>query len=226
MSRASLRPLIAVSLPFVLMPLLLWAAHRFAMPKAEPAASYAVHDDHPEEKVTFAADPYDSPEKTRIFRTDYRRHGLLPLFLVVANHGSEPLRLSRMSVQLVTGSRTKLEPIEEDDLLRRLSDSSDLRKQSSGTPGMGVPFPLPKKVKGLVSKEAIEEFESASFQAHAVEPGAQQCGFVFFDIAGIDAPLAGATLYVNGVRDNRGQELMFFELPLGKYAEKTAGGGN
>jgi hypothetical protein len=55
---------------------------------------------------------------------------------------------------------------------------------------LSIPFPT-KKVKGRLSKEAIEEIQNAQFVAKAVEPHGAQVGFLF-DISGISVPLAGA----------------------------------
>jgi hypothetical protein len=40
---------------------------------------------------------------------------------------------------------------------------------------------------------------------------------MFFDVSGISTPLAGANFYLTGVRDSKGNELMYFEIPLEKY---------
>jgi hypothetical protein len=40
---------------------------------------------------------------------------------------------------------------------------------------------------------------------------------MFFDVSGISTPLAGATFYVAGINDAKGNELMYFEIPLEKY---------
>jgi hypothetical protein len=42
-------------------------------------------------------------------------------------------------------------------------------------------------------------------------------GFLFFDIAGISNPLAGANFYLTGVQDAKGTELMYFEIAMEKY---------
>ena len=52
-----------------------------------------------------------------------------------------------------------------------------------------------------------------------MEPHATRGGFLFFDVEGIDDPLAGAHLYVSGLRNSQGQELIFFDIPLEKYLE-------
>ncbi len=40
---------------------------------------------------------------------------------------------------------------------------------------------------------------------------------MFFDVSGISTPLAGASFYLTGVLDAKGNELMYFEIPLEKY---------
>ncbi len=59
--------------------------------------------------------------------------------------------------------------------------------------------------------------EAARFQSRAVEPGGTQTGFLFFDFGETKKSMAGAHLYVTGVRDGGGNELMFFDIPLDKY---------
>jgi hypothetical protein len=55
------------------------------------------------------------------------------------------------------------------------------------------------------------------FKVKAVEPHATRAGFMFFDVSGLENPLAGAALYITGVRDNNGHDLMYFEIPMEKY---------
>jgi len=55
------------------------------------------------------------------------------------------------------------------------------------------------------------------FNAKAVEPHSTQSGFLFFDVSGLSAPLPGAHFYLTGVRDAKGTELMYFEIPFEKY---------
>src|SRR5215469_10910506 len=74
-----------------------------------------------------------------------------------------------------------------------------------------LPFPT-KKVKGTVSKQTQEEITNAQFAARAVEPHATQGGFFFFDISGISSPLPGSRLFLTGVRNAKGNELLYFEV--------------
>ena len=65
-----------------------------------------------------------------------------------------------------------------------------------------MPIPLPKKeVKGGVNRKTWDEIDQAQFAAKAVEPHSTARGFMFFDVADIRNPLAGASFYLMGVRD-------------------------
>src|SRR5271166_4555878 len=188
------------------------AGKEFVMPTAQPAHTYPAHDDHPMEKVTVAVDPYDLETKASIFTVNYRNYGYMPVFFVITNDGDQPVSLVGMQAQLNTKDRSKLFPASMDDLLRRLSHPS--RNDGKVT----LPIPLPKKeVKGGVSRKTWDEIEQAQFGAKAVEPHSTARGFLFFDVTDISHPLAGASFYLMGVHDAKGNELMYFEIPLEKY---------
>jgi hypothetical protein len=192
-------------------PGMLVASKDFVKPVARTAINYPAHDFHRDEQVAVAADPYDKPEKAKIFSVDFAAHGLLPIFFVVTNDGEQPVSIARMEVKLITGNHSKLTPVSTDDLYRRLSNP-----QASTRPSP-VPLPLPHKVKGTISKKEMEEIESSQFAAKAVEPHGTQSGFLFFDVGGISSPLAGANIDITGVDDAKGNELMYFEIPVDKY---------
>jgi hypothetical protein len=80
-----------------------------------------------------------------------------------------------------------------------------------------LPIPLPRHPDTGLPKGGAEEIQNAQFRARAVEPHGTQAGFLFFDIEGISQPLAGAHLYVTGVRDGNGSDLLFFDIPMEKY---------
>ncbi len=185
------------------------------MPEAQPAKTYPAHDEHPLERVAVAVDPYDLADKAKIFSVQYNDIGFLPLFVTVTNDGDQPVQLAGMKAQLVTKSRAKISPAVEDDIARRLT------RPSASTNRYPIPFPT-KKVKGGLSKQAIEEIQNAQFVAKAVEPHSTQSGFLFFDVSEISVPLAGAHFYLTGVRDAKGSELMYFEIPLEKYLSAPA----
>jgi hypothetical protein len=207
------------SLGFVLGSLLVccltaMGAKEFVMPDAHPARTYPAHDEHPQDKVTIAVDPYDVEYKASIFSVNYRNYGLLPVFFIVTNESDQPIALSDMKAELVTVNRSKLSPASTDELVRRLSHPS--RSATSAKP-LPIPLPGSKKVKGAVSQKTMDEIDRSQFEARAVEPHSTARGFLFFDVSDVSNPLAGATFYLTEVRDGKGNDLMYFEIPLEKY---------
>jgi hypothetical protein len=190
-------------------------AKQFVMPVPQPAKTYPARDEHRDEAVTLALDPYDMGDKANIFSVHYNRIGMLPILLVVTNDGDQPVLLAGMKAELVTVDRAKLSPVTPDDIERRLSHPS--------TSANRYPLPFPtKRAKGGVSQETREEIENAQFGAKAVEPHSTQTGFLFFDVQGLPTPLAGAHFYLTGVKNAQGHELMYFEVPLEKYLSAPA----
>jgi len=185
------------------------------LPKAFHANTYPAHEAHEGEKVSIAADPYDMPDKAAIFVVNYKASGLLPLQFIISNDGDQAISLVDMQVELITADRSKIPPATVDDLYRRLSRQKRRGDEPARNP---LPVPLPRsKVKPTVSREAQMEIESMQFLARAVEPHSLQSGFLIFDVQGIPNPLAGARLYVHGLRDADGKELFYFEIPMEKY---------
>jgi hypothetical protein len=193
----------------ILSPLSCYAAKQFVMPEPKPASSYPARDQHASESVTVALDPYDMADKASIFTVPYNQDGFLPIFVVIRNDGDQPITLENMKTEYITVDRIKIPRATEDDLYRRLS-----RPESTPSP---TPLPWPKKVKGGISEKTRDEIDRSQFAAKAVEPHSTQAGFMFFDVSGISTPLAGATFYLSGVDDAKGNELMYFEIPLEKY---------
>ena len=184
-------------------------AKDFVKPAAKPAATYALHDQHSDESVAAGIDPYDDPEKAQIFNVKWAEEGFVPIFLVVTNDSDQPVSLSGMQAQLITSSRDKISAATSDELYRRLAHPN--------ASGPKYPLPFPRtKVKGAVGKKALDEMDAAQFTAKAVEPHSTQAGFVFFDVSGISSPLAGARFYLTGLRDAKGTELLYFEIPFQK----------
>jgi hypothetical protein len=185
------------------------ADKNFVKPSARTAINYPAHDFHRDEQTAIAADPYDTPDKAKIFSVDFAAHGLLPIFFVVTNDGDQPISIARMEIKLITENHSKLTPLSIDDLYRHLSNP-----QSSTRPS---PIPLPHKVKGGISRKQMDEIESSQFAAKAVEPHGTQSGFLFFDIGGISSPLPGANIDITGIADAKGTEMMYFEIPVDNY---------
>ena len=211
MSRSSIRG--AVPAFLLVCAVAAFAAKDFVMPRSYSAKTYPARDEHANEHVTVAADPYDTGDKTaETFVSDYRQHDLLPVLIVVTNDGDQPVSLNSLKVELVTVNRVKLHPATDDDLYRHLAVSP---KRPDG-PRIS-PIPLPRRApRPALSRQVQDEVDRAPFKARAVEAHATQQGFFFFDVEGLSNPLAGARLYVNGVKSD-GKELWYFEIPMEKY---------
>lgn len=190
-----------------------FAGKNFVRPTAKSATSYPAHDFHRDEQVAIAADPYDNAEKAKIFSINFPAYGLMPVFFVVTNDGDQPISIAKMEITLLTANHSKLTPIDTDDLYRRLTNPHMNTRPS--------PLPLPSKVKGTNKKE-MDEVTASQFAARAVEPHTTQSGFMFFDVGGINSPLRGASIDVTGVTDAKGNELMFFEIPVDNYLNAPA----
>jgi hypothetical protein len=204
------RQIVLVAFLALLVPLVLVAGKSFIKPVAKSAFAYPAHDLHRDEKVSIAADPYDNPEKAKIFTTHFAEHGFLPIFFIITNEGDQPVSIANMQIKLITGNHSKLTPIGTEDLYRRLSNPQ-------ANTGTNNPLPFPRKVKGTVSKQTMEEIESSQFAAKAVEPHTTQAGFLYFDVADLNSPLRGATIDISGVDNASGAELLFFEIPMDNY---------
>lgn len=189
-------------------------ARDFVMPRLVPANTMTFRDNHPQEKMTVGADAYDTAAKASLFHPAMLEHSVLPVLVVFTNDGDETVVLSHVHFELVTRDRAKAEPYTLDDLQRAFTA---IRAPSS-RPEDKLPIPMPGKNKahgGLPQKDR-DELEHASFAARAVEPHQGQQGFLFFDVGDLDDPARGARLFVTGVNDARGHELMYFEVPLGR----------
>jgi hypothetical protein len=194
-------------------------AKEFTMPRVERADRLPAHETHGDEKVTIAVQPYTGHDEAETFSAKYSEHDLVPLFFAITNDRGEAISLSDMHVELVTANHTKLTPASTDDVLRRFSRTKRRGDESNRT---RLPIPLPRKGPDTGAPKGIEEeTQAAQFGAHAVEPNSTRAGFFFFDVQGVREPLQGAKLYITGMRDGSGQELMYFEVPLDKATSST-----
>jgi hypothetical protein len=188
----------------------------FSPPPANPASTYPAHESHTDEKVSIAIDPYDNPEKAKIFKIKYQQRGFLPVRLIISNDSDQTLMLNDLKIEYITAKRDKIEPATTDDIYRRVVHLQS-NPQSQKRP---LPLPIPRGgSKSPVSKdakEAVDELDVAQFLPVPVEPHSLRSGFLFFDVSGIDVPEAGAHIYLTGLKSG-GKELFYFDIPLEKY---------
>src|SRR5579864_2409793 len=214
-SRFAHRSVVAAVSAALFFPVMLLASKSFVKPVARAAINYPAHDFHRDSSVAIAADPYDTPDKAKIFSVDFAAHGFLPVFFVVTNDGDQPVSIANMEITLITGNHSKLTPVASEDIFRRITNPQAATRPS--------PIPIPRsKVKGTVGPKERDEIESSQFAAKAVEPHGSQSGFLFFDVGGISSPLSHANIDVTGVADAKGHEMLYFEIPMDNYLSAPA----
>ncbi len=132
------------------------------------------------------------------------------MFLVITNDGDQPIALTSMRAEMVTGGRAKLESLNNDDIFRRVAHISG----SSTAPARVSPIPLPGGNKNKKVQKQYAEIVAANFAAEAVEPHTTKSGFLFFDVFNVKQPTEGAHVYLTGIRDANGTEMMYFDIPV------------
>ena len=187
-------------------------------PPIQPASSYAAVETHPDEKVSIAAEPYDTKEKESIFRVDYLSHGVMPVRLIVTNNGNRPISLRDARILFMTAAGDKIQAAEPEDVERLMT-----RKEREGGK-IPLPGPLPSiKLKPKASNQEIEQdFNAYEYGALVVEPHSTRAGFLFYDVSELDHPLKGAKLHLHKLRDADGNELFYLEIPFDRYLQSKS----
>ncbi len=209
-----LRQLILLTslLPVGLLPIAAAGASRKAPPLADVTA-YPARDTHAKERVTVAAEPFETRSKADFFRLDYPGHSLLPVRVVIRNDGDESVDLNDVRMQFVAADGTKLPAANPDEMNRRLFRFKDIQpKHLPGTPITYHSTPVDKKI---LDDDKDFGFSQATVPAHSTASG-----FLFYDVKDLDdPPLRHAELYVKQMRMNDGKrtELFAFTLPFDKY---------
>jgi len=187
-------------------------------PAIQPATSFAAVEVHEKEKVSIAAEPYDTKQKESIFRVDYLGHGVMPVRLIVTNDGDRPISLRDARILFQTRSGERIQAAEPEDIERLMT-----RKEREGG-RIPMPGPIPTiKLKPKASNKEIEEdFNQFEYQALVVEPHSTRAGFLFYDVSQLDHPLQGAKMHLHELRDATGNELFYFEIPFDTYLKSKS----
>lgn len=138
-------------------------------------------------------------------------YGFLPVLVVISNDGEHVINIEDMKVRYVADRNEGLDSIPGRDLQTWNPKGNQPRPKPRYIPN--VPgLSRPKVKKGPLAQDEIVDRE---LNAPIVPPGASEAGFYYFDIGEKDRPLAGASLYISGLRNmNTGQELFYFEIPF------------
>jgi hypothetical protein len=188
-------------------------AAEHAPPPAGVATSYPAFDQHTDDHVAIAADPYNTKDKASIFRFKYLQYGFMPIRIIVTNNGDKPISLIDARINFITAAGDKIPAAEPEDVQRRLGG---IKRPDSG---YKLPGPLPRigNKSGSKNKDVEEDFHSFEYSAVAVEAHTTRAGFLFYDVDGLANPLAGAKLNLRMLRNADGKELFYFEIPLDKH---------
>lgn len=192
---------------------------RFSPPAAAAAKTYPAHESHDDERVSIAIDPFDMPDKAKIFRINYREKGFLPIRLIISNDSDGYLMLNDLKIEYITAKRDKIEPATTDDIYRRVVH---LKRNPASPPRVPIPLPRDRSPVSKDAKEAVDELDQAQFVPNPVDPHSFRSGFLFFDITGVDPPEAGAHVYLTGLK--LGEKVLFyFDIPMEKYLSYQPG---
>ena len=188
-----------------------WAAGH--PPKAGAASEYADVDTHPQERVSIAADPFDTEDSTRFFRIDYLKYGLLPVRIIITNTGDRPILLDDVRIQFISATNDRIPAATPDEIDRRMNNVSNPMDKYH------FPIPLPK---GKTHNQKIDQdMNDFGFSTLTVEPHTTQAGFLFYDVSGLETPvLRGAEIYVKMVHDADGKDLFAFTISFDKLPKQ------
>jgi hypothetical protein len=170
--------------------------------RAEAASSYPHQTAN---QVTVGAKSFDKSELTEEAfgkKANPLKYGVLPVLVVIENKTKNALDLQYLEVNLVAADGRHASAVPPDQLFNV--------GHSTKRPGINpVPIPIPTSRK----KNPLEapEIVTRAFIAKMLPPGDSASGFFYFEAK----PELGDKLYLNGIRDARsGQELFYFEFPL------------
>ena len=191
-------------------------------PPVKPAAEYPLHETHPDEKVTIAADPCDDPDACKFFRLEYVQHGFLPVRVIITNDRDQALVLDDVRIQFIPADNQKEGAATDEDLNRRLFS----RKSVADTHLPIIPITIHHEP---VDQKILNDDNDFGFASTVVPAHSTRAGYVFYNTQGVDDPvMEHAELFVKMIHytDEHGKrtELFPFTLPFDTWlaAQKAA----
>ncbi len=157
------------------------------------------------EKLTIAADPFNTQDKTRqaFGKLNPNEHGILPVLLVLTNEGGQSLSLETMRIEYILPSRQRIEATPAADVPR---------VQGARQPKIYTgPVPTTTRIGGKKNPLSAAEIETRALAAKMLPPGESASGFVYFQTS----HRPGSILYITGIREaSTRRELFYFEIPF------------
>jgi hypothetical protein len=180
---------------------------------AQPAQQYPMHDTHPGEHVTIAAEPGDNKETAPNTRLDYYHHGFMPLRVIVTNDSDQALTLDDARIHFIASDNTVIPAATDDDLQRLLFSMKSVT---------GTKIPMPAPIPSItihhkpINKQILADDNDFGFQTTTVAPHTTVSGYLFYDVREIDDPvLKNAQLELRKIRYAAANNpLDTFEIPL------------
>jgi len=174
--------------------------------KFEPAPIDSYANRQTVEKVTVAAEPFDTEEKTRpaYGKLNPNQYGILPILVIMQNNSGQALSLETMHVEYILPSRQRIVATPAPDVAR---------SQGVKRPNI-YPAPLPSPIPRSTSRKSpltAWEIEGRAFAAKMLPPGESASGFFYFQVP----HRAGSVLYLTGIREaSSRRELFYIEIPF------------
>lgn len=169
--------------------------------EVKPATSYPHHQTS--EKVTIAAQPFETDEETReaFGKVNPFRYGILPVLVVIQNDSHDAVKVANMKLIYTLPDRSEVEA----------TPAADVKflhpRESGGVPNVGLPIKRKSK-----SPLAEWEIEGRAFAAKMIPAGQSASGFVYFQLPQTSA---AASIEISGLEDPvTGKELFYFEIPM------------
>ena len=179
------------------------------------------HDTH--DGLTIQADPYtDHARAKQKFggKADPLSVGVLPVEITIRNATDKPIRVDintiQLEVRLRNGGRQDLDWISAEDVAALIAHPA-----GAGAPSRprvpGLPIPSGDKK----ADKLAEILKPLTLNADTISPNGAVHGFVYFNVSNDIGLADDATLYIpDAVLLPSKKALMFFEVPLGKPAQK------
>jgi hypothetical protein len=167
------------------------------------AMQYAHHQSS--EKVTIAAQPYETDEQAKeaFGKINPWRLGILPVLIVIQNDGPDSIQIDRMKFSYELPDRTRIEA----------TPAADVKYIHGAQQPKTRPNPIGRNsVSHPKSPLGEWEIEGRAFSAKMLPPGQSASGFVYFRVPQTSA---AASVYIEGiVNPVTGKELYYFEIPM------------
>ena len=172
-----------------------------------PASSYQTKQTI--QGVTVAAVSYDTEElaHSAFGKVDPNKYGILPVLVIIQNDTDKVLNLGSIQARYGRADDRQIEATAAQDL------QYTIQKRPKEVPiNVASPIPHigPKKNKNPLAEW---EIEGRAFNARMLPAHEAANGFFYFETEHIE----GSHLVLSGLREAAtGQELFYFEVPLGK----------